>query len=79
MRRSRGQTTIRQVDSYYAFGNTIRDLSHSKDDIHPNEYLYNSKMHQDELGLNWLEYGARFYDPVIGRFPSIDPKADVSF
>jgi RHS repeat-associated protein len=59
-----------QQDDYYPFGLEInRGVLSPK-----NEYLYNKKELQEEFGQ--YDYGARFYDPVIGRWTTLDPMAE---
>jgi RHS repeat-associated protein len=61
-----------QRNNYYPFGAGIKSLETI---VSPkNEYLYNGKELQEETGL--YDYGARFYDPVIARWTSVDPLAE---
>jgi RHS repeat-associated protein len=59
-------------DAYYPFGMRIEGLSQTVDDPDP-RYKYNGKELDEEKGLNWLAYGARYYDPEIGRWHVVDP------
>jgi len=66
-----GAATRIQTDDYYPFG---LDIVIGNRPSVKNNYLYNKKELQENLGL--YDYGARFYDPVIGRFTTIDPVAE---
>jgi len=62
--------SIVQVQDYYPFGKGIANLFTSSPG---NKYKYNGKEEQE---TGQYDYGARFYDPVIARWTSVDPLAE---
>ncbi|WP_430936510.1 DUF6443 domain-containing protein [Saccharicrinis sp. 156] len=76
-----GAVDIVQTSSYYPFGMVMaqNNFNTGTTNYQKNKYLYNGKeLQDDDLGgvsLDWYDYGARFYDPSLGRFTTIDPWA----
>ena len=62
--------TVEEVNHYYPFGGLFASSTH----VQP--YKYNGKELDTKNGLNWYDYGARHYDPALGRFTTIDPMAE---
>jgi RHS repeat-associated protein len=66
---------VLQQNHYYPFGMKMNgpwsQVSGSE-----NPYQYNGKEFNTEFGLDWLDYGARWYDPSIARWNAIDPLAE---
>ena len=72
-----GLLKILEESNYYPFG--MKHSGYNSNNIQPNyKYKYNGKELQDELGLNMYDYGARNYDPALGRWMNIDPLAELS-
>lgn len=68
------KSKIVQANDYYPFGLTFN--SYSRENSTANDYKYNGKEEQTELGLGWLDYGARMYQPEIGRWQHVDAKSE---
>jgi|GEM_PF-1498320 len=73
-----GGTVVQQTD-YYPFGMDIAVYNGGLD----NKYRYNGKEFQEDVinskSLSWYDYGARFYDPAIGRWHTPDELGEIRF
>ncbi|SMD37969.1 RHS repeat-associated core domain-containing protein [Reichenbachiella faecimaris] len=72
---TQNHTPIVSKDDYYPFGLTFG--SYSRAASTPQNFRYNNKELVSDLGLGWYDYQARWYDPALGRWHSVDPAADL--
>jgi RHS repeat-associated protein len=62
----------KQVNNFYPFGLELANIGMTSDN--DNKFKYNAKELEDAHNLYWYHYGARYYDPQLGRWHSVDPK-----
>ncbi|MFL0122955.1 RHS repeat-associated core domain-containing protein, partial [Tenacibaculum maritimum] len=72
-------TEIIEESNYYPFGlkhkgynNVVNSLGNST----AQKFGYNGKELNEELGLEWHDFGARNYDAALGRWMNLDPFAE---
>ncbi len=63
-----------QTNQYYPFGKVWDDYIWNGS---TQPFRFGGKELDKMHGLEWYDFGARMYDPGIGRFTSMDPKADL--
>jgi RHS repeat-associated protein len=67
---------IAQETHYDAWGLELAGIGFQYGGFKANQYLYNGKELIEDAGLQYYDYGARMYDPVIGRWGVVDPLAE---
>jgi len=66
---------VTERNDYYAFGKRMTTGS-TYPVMTSNRWKYNGKEVQTTGNVNWLDYGAREYDEVIGRWTRPDPMSE---
>ena len=75
------RVTVNDIDSivtkddYYPFGLQMPGRSYNIA-LNSSIYKYAGKELDEENGLDWYYFGARYYDPAIARWMSVDPLAN---
>jgi RHS repeat-associated protein len=68
-----------QETHYDPWGLELTGIGYEYAGVKKNKYLYNGKELIEEAGLQYYDYGARMYDPAIGRWGVVDPKSELYY
>ncbi len=74
IRLSRG--TLKEEAHYYPHGLPITGMGSTADNYKENRRKYQGNEYITNVGLDWMDFSNRQYDPQIGRFLGVDPLAD---
>jgi RHS repeat-associated protein len=67
------EAEILQENHYYPFGKSMEGSWYKDAAASKYRYLYNGKELNEEFGLNFYDYGARWLDPGVGSWWQVDP------
>ncbi|WP_234974672.1 DUF6443 domain-containing protein [Tenacibaculum agarivorans] len=76
---SKGKLTIIEESNYYPFGlkhKGYHTLVSPAGNSLAQKFGYNGKELNEELGIEWHDFGARNYDASLGRWMNLDPLAE---
>lgn len=69
---------LKEETHYYPYGLPMAMAGGAAVGALPNRNKYQGNEYVKDLGLNWMDFNARQYDPQLGRFLQIDPLANTS-
>ncbi|EGV42115.1 hypothetical protein BZARG_367 [Bizionia argentinensis JUB59] len=69
------ESEIVEENNYYPFGGSHKGYNNVINGVH-HPYGFAGKEENDELGLQWMDFGARNYDKWLGRWMNLDPLAE---
>jgi len=74
-----GQAEIVRKQDYDPFGLPLKGIDYQSPALETltKKYFFNGKEYLVTIGLNMYDYGLRTYNPRLGRFYQIDPKASL--
>ncbi len=73
-------TEIIEENNYYPFGLSLKGYNNHVSPLGNStaqKWKYNGMEHDESLGLEIYDFGARNYDPALGRWMNLDPLAEM--